>query len=98
MVQFFELKNDKHNIPQLLVSLNHKIQKNLNKNPLTLNNIVLGGLAIKIGLLNRTCKTWHEVRTDCLNLNVLAFSWSRNVLIISNIDGIVISATTTTPE
>ncbi|KFL90551.1 hypothetical protein Nizo2806_1190 [Lactiplantibacillus plantarum] len=32
MVQFFELKNDKHNIPQLLVSLNHKIQKNLNKN------------------------------------------------------------------
>lgn len=52
---------------------------------------MLGVFVIKIGLFNCICKIWYEVRIDCLNLNVLVFSWSCNVLIIFNIDGIVIS-------
>lgn len=53
------LKNDKHNIPQLLVSLNHKIQKK-QKIPLTPNHAVLR-VSLTNQLLNRTSKAWHEV-------------------------------------
>lgn len=46
----------------------------------------------------RPRKTWHKVRTDRLNLNVLPRPWCRYVLIVADVDGTMIGTAMIAPE